>query len=113
MKTILCLLAVLLTTSCATSLQDQMNACLGLTKQELVLQKGPPVLKTDDGNGGEIYVYAKEIYMPASNYGVYLQAVHYWDYRFLYINKQGIIYHWLVKKEQIPPSQLNINLYVR
>ena len=60
------------------------RSTVGRTKNELLLNWGPPSSKTSDGNNGEIYTYT--VSAPFS-FGTYTGITN------LYINEKGVIYH--------------------
>jgi hypothetical protein len=100
-----------------------MNSWLGATKQNLIMSWGPPTRTGDDGAGGEILVYAKQVYISPSTSTFYdnnggsssttSQAVNYWDYKMFWINTEGKVYHWMTQQQQIPPTQIDLNIYRR
>lgn len=96
-----------------------MDSWIGSTKQNLMMSWGPPARTTDDGAGGEILVYATQGYIPPSTfydgYGGYSTkpGVSFWDYKFMWVNSEGKIYHWMVQRQQIPPMQIDLNVYRR
>ena len=110
---------VLLVLSACESTQKTMDSWLGSTKKDLIMSWGPPTRTADDGDSGEVLVYAKQIYIAPST--LYLsngtstttQAKEFWDYKMFWINPDGKIYHWLSQRQQIPPSQIDLNIYHR
>lgn len=117
-KSILILVVVGLLTAC-TSQKEIMNSWMGSTKQNLIMSWGPPARTADDGAGGEILVYAKQVYIPPSTfYDGYggsstRPAQTYWDYKMFWVNTEGKIYHWMTQRQQIPPMQIDLNVYRR
>jgi hypothetical protein len=121
-KSILSLAIIGLLTFC-TSQKEVMNSWVGSTKQNLIMSWGPPLRTTDDGAGGEILVYAKQVYIPSrtstfhDGYGgtstTTSQPINYWDYKMFWVNTEGKIYHWITQKHQIPPTQIDLNVYRR
>ena len=100
-----------------------MDSWLGHSKQELIMKWGPPARTASDGGTGEILVYAQQVYIPPSSntfydnnnvgHTTYNQGVNYWDYKMFYVNSDSKIYYWMVKREQIPPTQIDLNIYRR
>lgn len=96
-----------------------MNSWIGLTKHDLVMNWGPPAKISDDGNGGEILVYAKQIYLPSSTFydGVggssTSQSLNMWSYRMFYVDSNQKIYYWRSQNVRIPPTEINLNIYKR
>ncbi|MBS1671330.1 MAG: hypothetical protein JST94_07750 [Bacteroidetes bacterium] len=117
-----------LATAC-TSTQKIMNSWIGHTKRDLIMQFGPPSRTADDGANGEIVVYAKQVYIPSmhlsglatpdANGGVYTSpgtntpSQNYWQYTMYFINTDGKIYHWLIQRQSVPPTQVDLNVYKR
>lgn len=102
---ILIFLAVGLLTAC-TSQREIMDSWLGHSRQEVIMKWGPPARTASDGGTGEILVYANQVYIPQYN-------LNYYDYKMFYVNSDGKIYHWMTKREQIPPTQIDLNIYRR
>jgi len=104
------LIVVLFTLSSCETLQDQMNSWLGASKQQLLMSWGPSDRTTSDGNGGEILVYAKAVYLMATSYS---PSMTYWDYKMMYVNSNDKIYYWMTRRERVPPQEINLNVYNR
>lgn len=106
-----------------TSTKKVMDSYLGRTKSNLILNWGPPTNVANDGQGGEIYIYARKIHYqgssgittPTYGGGTYTSSPTpgntFWNYKMFYVNSNGIIYHWKVNSYQIPPNE--IILYLR
>jgi hypothetical protein len=102
---------ILVITSC-TSTKKAMDSWLGASKQQLFMKWGPPTKTASDGGSGEILVYSTQGYNPGiPGYGVAPTA--YWDNKYFYVNSEGKIYYWMTKREQIPPQQIDLNIYRR
>ena len=82
-----------------------MDSWMGSTKQQLILQKGPPERTASDGSDGEVLIYSTQ------TYNAYYNITQY-AYAFFYANKDGVLYHWLVKRGTVPPQQMNVDLYI-
>lgn len=128
MKKILLILVAysVILVSCVSSkvqTREVMDSWVGHTKQELLMSWGPPARVSSDGAGGEIIVYARQVYIPPQTSTFYdsyggsststLPAVNYWDYRMFWINKDGIVYHWMTQRQQVPPQHLNLDVYIK
>lgn len=85
-----------------------MNSWIGQTKQNLIMNWGPPVKTASDGGSGEILVYSSKVYIPGNQYAA---PQTYWDNRYFYVNSDGKVYHWTIKQERIPPQQIDLNIY--
>lgn len=102
------LLLILLTSAAiwsCSSTKEVMDSWIGATKQSVILSWGPPARTTSDGGTGEILVYARQIYNP---YGL-----SFYDYKMFYVDNAGKIYYWQSRREQIPPTQIDLNVYRR
>ena len=103
-RLILLLLLSTLVLSC-TSTRKALDPWLGATKQELILNWGPPIRTTSDGGSGEILVYAEQGDQPSSGN---VRAYTYWDYKYMYVDSTGRIYHWLRKASRVPPAEVGV-----
>jgi len=112
MKTkFLLIITVLFMVSC-TSTTKVMDSWLGSSKQSLIMSWGPPTKTASDGGNGEILVYSKQVYNPGlPNMGIAPST--YWDNKYFYVNSEGKVYYWMTKREQIPPQQIDLNIYRR
>lgn len=96
-----------------------MNSWLGSTKQQLIMSWGPPARTASDGGTGEILVYARQVYIPPRTiYDGYggsstTQAQTYWRYKYMYVDSNGKIYYWMTQRQQVPPTQIDLNIYKR
>ena len=120
-------IAILICIIACTSTKQTMDSWIGKTKRDLIMQLGPPSRTTDDGSSGEILVYAKQVYIapmhlsgistPGADGGVYTSqgtqtpSSNYWQYKMYFINTDGKVYHWLIQKQQVPPQQIDLNIY--
>ena len=107
-KTFIILLSFLMF-SCVST-RKVMNSWVGSTKQQLIKVWGPPSKTASDGATGEILVYSRKVYISGSQY---VTAQTYWDNKYFYVNSSGKVYHWIVKSEQVPPQQIDLNVYKR
>lgn len=126
--TSLILISLALLISC-TSTKNTMDSWLGKTKRDLIMQFGPPSRNAEDGANGEILVYSKQVYLPSmhlsgisspgsdgnvyTSTGTNTNSQTYWQYTMYFINTEGKIYHWLIQKQQVPPTQIDLNVYKR
>lgn len=88
--------------------EENLNSWLGSTKQALILKWGPPTQTTSDGGGGEILVYAHRVY-----YVYYNKPIDYWEYRMMYADATGKIYHWLYRKSPNPPERVDVRVLIQ
>ena len=77
-----------------------MDSWVGHSKQEIVMNWGPPARTASDGSDGEILIYASTYWGPTS-----------WKYTMFYLNSSHTVYHWLIQTAYVPPAQLDVNLY--
>lgn len=128
MKKLIFVLIVILITfvSCVSSkinTKEVMDSWVGHTKQELLMSWGPPARVERDGAGGEILVFAQQVNIPPQTSTFYdgyggsttstLPGVNYWDYKMFWVNQNGVIYHWMTQRQQIPPQHLNLDVYIK
>ena len=41
------------------------------------------------------------------------KSLTFWDYKMFWIDTQGKIYHWMTQRQQVPPQQIDLNIYFR
>lgn len=111
MKKVIFLIMVMSIFSC-TSTRKVMDSWMGATKQQLIMKWGPPTKTASDGGSGEILVYSTQKYDPGNAY-LNLPPLTYWDNKYFYINSEGKVYHWMTRREQVPPQQIDLNIYRR
>ena len=101
------IIVIVSSSSCTTQkkLSEQLNTWIGATKKDLIMSWGPPSSITSDGDGGEVLIYAQRIYVPA-------YRIDYYNYKLMYVNSRGTIYHWLTRRSPNPPEQIDVNLFV-
>ncbi|MCX6146611.1 MAG: hypothetical protein NTW25_05080 [Candidatus Kapabacteria bacterium] len=98
---------IFLLISCNTvDIKKIMNSWKGSHKKDLVLSWGPPARIASDGNGGEILIYSNHVYMPSF-------GLNYYENKMMYADANGIIYYWMIKNEEVPPTQIDLNIYRR
>jgi hypothetical protein len=101
MRKLFILLLIASLFSCANQ-RKALNSWMGQPKQRLIMSWGPPSRTTDDGAGGEVLIYAHQVYVPQYGY-------NWWDYKMMYVSSEGKIYHWRTSREQIPPQQIVVS----
>jgi len=92
--------------------KEVMDSWMGSTKAELILEWGTPTQTTSDGQGGEILIYDRTVAFPQTPGQVYTQPydpnIYYSNpqsnvvtrSKMFYVDKNGIIYHWLCQGRQ-------------
>jgi hypothetical protein len=103
-RLILPLLLLTLVLSCRTT-KNTLDPWLGATKHELIMSWGPPIRTASDGGTGEVLVYAEQGEHPTTGA---MSGYEYWDYKYMYIDSTGKIYHWLRKASRVPPTDVDI-----
>lgn len=106
MKTLILSVALCLALSSCVSTKNAMNAWMGHTERELIMSWGPPAATAPDGGTGKILVYSSQVYVPQ-------YSMNYYDYRMFYIDRHGLVYHWNTQRQQVPPTQIDLNVYRR
>lgn len=99
MRKIITTIALSLIIIGCTSQRKIMDSWMGQPTSRLIMSWGPPARTTSDGNGGEVLIYAHEVYAPQMNW-------HYWDYKMMYAHADGKIYWWRTSRERIPPTEV-------
>jgi hypothetical protein len=89
-------------TSCVSQ-RKMMDSWVNHPKTELIEKWGPPARTASNGSNGEILIYSHTYY-------IYGTATY--RYNMFYTTADGNIYHWLVQSGQVPPQQMDVNLYV-
>jgi hypothetical protein len=110
-KNILFLLfAFLFLSSCISSnkTNEAMYGWLGKTKHKLLLSYGPPDKESDDAAGGEILIYIKNYSMPFNSDPGVNPFQNSQQQKMYFINPDGIVYHFLVKYQELPPTQVQV-----
>jgi len=82
-----------------------MNSWIGHSSKDVILSWGPPNRIAPDGGTGEIYIYSTQCSR--------LNGQVYYYYRMLYLNDQKKVYYWMVKEENVPPTQVDVSIYRR
>lgn len=90
-------LLALLLLSCSTT--KNLDNWLGHTKQELVLNWGPPSQTDSDGNGGEILTYSNVYKSPFT--GDYFDKI-----RLMYVDASAKVYAWRQYQRKVNPTQI-------
>ena len=70
-----------------------LNALIGKSKHELILQNGPPNRTTSDGAGGEVLVYSHGMTTGTFIYGMYVQNTSVQEIQ-IFCDPTGKIYTW-------------------
>ena len=108
MKKIILITALfMLLVSCASN-KTSMNGWVGESKQKLIKTLGPPVRVLDNENQGEVLVYADQVFTNSDNSeGSKIAGPNYWNYNYIYVNKEGKIFSSRKEKQNYPPQALD------
>ena len=115
MKRVVFALLIIFFTSCESQREiaekrtSAMNSWIGSTKQNIIMQMGLPLKTGSDGSTGEVLVYGQQFQFHRYDGTPYVM----WAYKMFYINSQNKCYHWLTQNLQVPPTQLDISLFIR
>jgi hypothetical protein len=94
--------------------EEIMESYKGSSQRELILNWGPPKQTLDDGDYGSILIY----YEKEKFEGYYtgkedpVGGRTYWKYYFFFSDTNNIIYHTLYKEEDIPPTEIEMDVYL-
>jgi hypothetical protein len=80
--------------------------CLAYKGAQYCLILGNTVHLFEEKVPGYTSYYAKQVYIPQYN-------MNYYDYKMFYVNSEGKIYHWITQRQQVPPTQIDLNIYKR
>lgn len=96
---------------CYTTKQttDTLQTWIGNSKQNLIMQWGPPTSTSSDGAGGDVLMYATRVYRQLPN-GSTLDS---WHYRIMYANADGRLYHWIYRSSPNPPERVDVRFLSR
>ncbi len=108
MKKIL-LMAVIFTlhVSCSST-KNSMEVSVGENKSKLIKTYGSPVRTLADNENGEILVYADQVFLNEDNSnGPRIAGQNYWDYNYVYVNKDGKVTSTRKEKQNYPPQAID------
>jgi len=108
MKKIILLLVILVLYACSGS-KNTANNWVGKSKKSLINTWGPPVrIIQNSENGNEILIYANQIYTDQNATKPKMAGAAYWDYVYVYANKEGKIYSLKNEKKQSRPQEIAV-----
>lgn len=108
-RKILLLLAIFILQSCSSS-KNAGEQWVGQTKKNLIKSWGTPIRIIDNAEQGEILIYGEQIYANVNNdEGSRIAGPNYWNYTYIYVNKEGKIYSYKKDKQQHTPQELAVN----
>lgn len=108
MKKIVRVFVILILYACSGS-KNTADNWLGESKNDLINTWGPPVRVIQNSeNGNEILIYANQIYRNQNTAKPRMAGAAYWDYVYVYLNKEGKIYSLKNEKKKLPPQEIAI-----
>ncbi|KQB37771.1 hypothetical protein [Flavobacterium aquidurense] len=108
MKKILFLIAIMVLHSCASTKNSNDN-WIGQSKKSLIKSWGTPIRTLNNAEQGEILIYGEQVYENANNNeGSRIAGPNYWNYRYIYINKEGKIYSYKTDTQQHTPQEIAV-----
>jgi len=108
------LLILMFVTSCQST-KKTMDYWRGHSKQELLTAWGIPD-KTSDNGTTEMLLFSETIYVPAGTYAwsnssyTRTPSRTYWRYRIFFVKDNKIV-DWKIETGQIPPTEIDLNIY--
>lgn len=113
MKKIILLATLLILYSSCVNTKGVMNGWVGETKQKLIKAWGPPIRILNNDKDGEVLVYAEQVFTNFNNGdGSKIAGPNYWNYEYIYVNKEGKIFSWKNEKQKLPPQAIDSNTLI-
>jgi hypothetical protein len=108
-KVIFIAVLFMLHVSCSST-KSSMMGWVGESKQKLIETLGPPIRVLDNDKEGKVLVYAEQIFTNSDNSeGSRIAGPNYWNYNYMYVNKEGQIFSCRKEKQNYPPQALDSN----
>jgi hypothetical protein len=105
-KTILIIAIVLLHFSCANT-KNSMAGSVGFSQSKLIKVWGTPVRTLSNNQEGEILVYADQVFLDSDSDGFKMAGQNYWNYNYIYVNKEGKVTSIRQEKQSYPPQAID------
>lgn len=106
MKNYILLIALVLLSACSSS-KNTGDKWVGKTKQSLIKTWGTPIRIFDNTTDGEILVYADQIYNESNRGDSRAAGSSYWNYTYMYVDKNGKVSSFRNEKQNYPPQTLD------
>ncbi|WP_347053248.1 hypothetical protein [Flavobacterium olei] len=90
--------------SCASN-SSAVVGSVGETKSQILTNWGTPIRTLENNNNGEILVYADQIFINNGSEG--MAGKNYWNYNYVYINKEGKVTSTKQEKQNFPPQAID------
>lgn len=108
-RKILLLFTIFILYSCSSS-KKASDKWVGQSKKNLIKSWGTPIRSIDNAEQGEILIYGEQVYANVDNeVGSRIAGPNYWDYTYIYVNKEGNIYSYKRDKQQHTPQEIAVN----
>lgn len=107
-KNTILLITILVLQACSTT-KISNDKWIGESKTSLIKTWGTPIRTLSNSEKGEILIYGYQVYANANNdEGSRIAGPNYWDYTYIYANKEGKIYSYKTEKQQQTPQELAV-----
>jgi len=108
-KKILLLLAIFILQACSGT-KGSGDKLIGESKKDLIKIWGTPIRTLSNAEQGEILIYGEQVYANANHEeGTRIAGPNYWNYTYVYVNKDGKIYSYKTDKQQHTPQEIAVN----
>lgn len=105
-KLFLLIVTGILFLDCSTS-KNRSEKWMGESKNSFIKNWGPPVRVFNNAENGEILVYAEQVFVTDNSKDLGLAGESYWNYNYLYVNKEGKIFSKRSEKQKFPPQAID------
>lgn len=110
MKRKIFLLVIICVLQACSSTKNANDKWIGQSKRDLIKIWGPPIRILNDADKGEILIYGEQVYLNAKNEeGSRIAGPNYWNYTYVYVNKEGKISSYKLDKQQRTPQEVALN----
>ncbi|WP_394776807.1 hypothetical protein [Flavobacterium sp.] len=109
-KKMLLLITILVLNSCSSTKNSSENdKWIGQSKKNLIKFWGTPIRTLSNSDQGEILIYGEQVYENANNAeGSRIAGPNYWNYTYVYVNKDEKIYSYKTEKQQHTPQEIAV-----
>lgn len=104
-KIALSLVLLFLLFSCSSS-KSTMNGWIGASSRKFINNWGSPIRILNNGDNGQIFVYANQIFIDANPR---LAGPSSWNYFYVYVNTNGEIVSIKNEKHKLSPPIMDLN----
>lgn len=108
MKKILLMTVMFVLLVSCSSTKNSMETAIGENKSKLIKTWGSPVRTLADNENGEILVYADQVFLNENHSeGPRIAGQNYWNYNYVYVNKEGKVTSTRKEKQNYPPQAID------